>query len=61
MNFNSFNCPECLRGIRSGFGVFREDKERNIMIRICWNCHNFNQEQKEEGEQNEKEKNEKQD
>lgn len=38
MNFTAFNCPECLRGIRSGIGVFRSDK--NSTVRICWNCHN---------------------
>lgn len=56
MNFNSFNCPECLRGIKSGFGIFRKNKEGKT-VRICWNCHNF-QVQEKEGEQNEKEKNE---
>ena len=57
MNFYAFNCPECLRGIKSGFGIFRKNKEGKT-VRICWNCHNFQVQEIEEGEQNEKEKNE---
>lgn len=55
MYFGGYNCPDCLRYVKEGFGLFRLNKS-GIYERYCWNCHNSQNIEIDEGEQNEKKK-----
>jgi hypothetical protein len=39
MYFGGYNCPDCLRYVKEGFGLFRWKRNGEIE-RYCWNCHN---------------------
>jgi hypothetical protein len=36
--FGGYNCPDCLRYVKEGFGLFRWKRNGEIE-RYCWNCH----------------------
>lgn len=38
MYFGGYNCPDCLRYVKEGFGLFRWKRNGEIE-RYCWNCH----------------------